>query len=602
MPKPRPGEDRARFITRCVSDAESIADFPNTQQRVAFCYSQYERYSKPAISKQFKQVWQTSVERQRGIMERQYIAKLRKWYNAEYAKGVQQFVDEGRIIVQGLFPITFLSFFYEEYYEETGLHFANWYFKNYKKFTKKQSADQYQNQWRASFASYGAAVAKTNVTLVQGTALKTLIQLTTKLSRDPEWQALGTEEQARILRRQFDGYSKYQAERFIKTETTAISNKAILESATTIFPADQLYKEWSTALDNRERASHKAADALDPVPYDQPFIVQGEELMHPGDRSIGVSASNVINCRCAAIPVPIEDAVAVEGLENIGVQMAGENLTGGLTAADVASIAATVGAPKPKPKPRYSGPDQGKGEPLGDYFERVNHPALDQYNQLKKLEAQGYIVGDLEILKEVKQSVPITTNVGKPTAISYSYRRAGGAFDIQINNINIDPKLYPKNSRRFTEALVHEIGHQLHYQRNWLGRKGVGNATVNRIFKKYQREVGFSPNYDTAKLDRIEGILYTMRMERAEIMKKYNLTEEEFMQYRGSVADFFGCLTKEAVGFGHGRDYYTSPAKMRAEFIAHLAENFYHGNPVFKHYFPKAYEDTKKMWLELLKS
>lgn len=534
-------------------------------------------------------------------MERQYIAKLRKWYNAEYAKGVQQFVDEGRIIVQGLFPVAYLTKFYEDYYEETGLHFANWYFKNYKKFVKKQSADQYQNQWRTSFASYGAAVAKTNVTLVQGTALKTLIALTTKLSRDPEFMAVGAAEQARILRRQFDGYSQYQAERFIRTETTAISNKAILESASTVFPKDQLQKEWSTSLDGRERDSHARADGQT-VPFNQPFIVQGEELKEPGDRN--GSASNIVNCRCAAIPVPIEDAVAVEGLENIGVQLAGENLTGGLTAADVASIAATIGAPKPKPKPRYSGPDQGKGEPLGDYLERTEHPALDQYNQLKKLEAQGFIIGDkeLDILKEVTESVPITTNVGKPTAISYSYRRAGGAFDIRINNINIDPKLYPKNSRRFTESLVHEIGHQLHYQRNWLGRKGVGNATVNRIFKKYQREVGFSPNYDTAKLDRIEGILYTMRMERAEIIKKYNLTEEEFLQYRGSVADFFGCLTKEAVGFGHGRNYYTSPAKMRAEFIAHLAENFYHGNPVFKHYFPKAYEDTKKMWLELLKS
>jgi hypothetical protein len=206
-------------------------------------------------------------------MERQYIAKLRKWYNAEYAKGVQQFVDEGRIIVQGLFPVAFLSKFYEEYYEETGLHFANWYFKNYKKFVKKQSADQYQNQWRTSFASYGAAVAKTNVTLVQGTSLKTLIALTTKLSRDPEFMAVGAAEQARILRRQFDGYSKYQAERFIRTETTAISNKAILESASTVFPKDQLQKEWSTALDGRERDSHARADGQT-VPFNQPFIVQ----------------------------------------------------------------------------------------------------------------------------------------------------------------------------------------------------------------------------------------------------------------------------------------------------------------------------------------
>ena len=421
---------------------------------------------KQLLSKQFKQVWQTSVERERGKMERQYIAKLRKWYNAEYAKGVQQFVDEGRIIVQGLFPVAFLSKFYEEYYEETGLHFANWYFKNYKKFVKKQSADQYQNQWRTSFASYGAAVAKTNVTLVQGTALKTLIALTTKLSRDPEFMAVGAAEQARILRRQFDGYSQYQAERFIRTETTAISNKAILESATTIFPKDQLQKEWSTSRDGRERDSHARADGQT-VPFNQPFMVQGEELMEPGDRR--GSASNVINCRCAAIPVPIEDAVAVEGLENIGVQLAGENLTGGLTAADVASIAATIGAPKPKPKPRYSGPDQGKGEPLGDYLQRVEHPALDQYNQLKKLEAQGYIVGDLQILKDVKQSIDIRLKANR------------GAFLSADNTyIEIGTLRFKKGSKSFNKVLNHEIGHQVHFQNEWSSFKIISNTIVEK--------------------------------------------------------------------------------------------------------------------------
>jgi len=549
---------------------------------------------KQLLSKQFKQVWQTSVERERGKMERQYIAKLRKWYNAEYAKGVQQFVDEGRIIVQGLFPVAYLSKFYEEYYEETGLHFANWYFKNYKKFVKKQSADQYQNQWRASFASYGAAVAKTNVTLVQGTALKTLIALTTKLSRDPEFQALGAAEQARILRRQFDGYSQHQAERFIRTETTAISNKAILESATTIFPADQLQKEWSTALDGRERASHRAADGQT-VPYDQPFIVQGEELMQPGDRR--GSASNVVNCRCAAIPVPIEDAVAVEGLENIGVQLAGENLTGGLTAADVASIAATIGAPKPKPKPRYSGPDQGKGEPLGDYFERTNHPALDQYNQLKKLEAQGYIVGDLQILKDVKQSIDIRLKANK------------GAFLSADNTyIEIGTLRFKKGSNTFKRVLKHEIGHQIHFQNEWSSYKIVSNTIVEKYFTKFKKQLGFR--------DRRQGDIhfkYNMKLgtlfnnDKADYFKKkYKLTDQDYKELRGATYDFFGAITKNKVGGGHKNVYYKGRYGRNAqrwEVLAHASENFYDGgNPLFKELFPELYADTLKLWDELLKS
>ena len=548
---------------------------------------------KQLLSKQFKQVWQTSVERERGKMERQYIAKLRKWYNAEYAKGVQQFVDEGRIIVQGLFPVAFLSKFYEEYYEETGLHFANWYFKNYKKFIKKESAEQYQNQWRTSFASYGAAVAKTNVTLVQGTALKTLIALTTKLSRDPEFQALGAAEQARILRRQFDGYSKYQAERFIRTETTAISNKAILESATTIFPADQLYKEWSTTLDNRERASHKAADGQDPIPYDQPFIVQGEELMHPGDRR--GSASNVVNCRCAAIPVPIEDAVAVEGLENIGVQLAGENLTGGLTAADVASIAATVGAPKPKPKPRYSGPDQGKGEPLGDYLKRTEHPGYSSWQQLEKARKEGYDVGDITFLKLLKEDVKIT----------FYKRRSAHNNGV----INIDTRRFKKGAKTTQVVIAHEYGHAIHRQLGLAYPYKQANPLVVKYFKRLQKELGEGKSYsDRVAIQRpINKRLEAFGNEYRELRltKFKDMPESEFNEYWGAMADWFGAITKNNVGYGHSTARYYKPMGIygqHAEFLANTASFYYNGNPVFKAMFPKAYDEAIRIWDDLIKN
>lgn len=546
---------------------------------------------KQLLSKQFKQVWQTSVERERGKMERQYIAKLRKWYNAEYAKGVQQFVDEGRIIVQGLFPVAFLSKFYEEYYEETGLHFANWYFKNYKKFTKKESADQYQNQWRTSFASYGAAVAKTNVTLVQGTALKTLIALTTKLSRDPEWQALGAAEQARILRRQFDGYSKYQAERFIRTETTAISNKAILESASTIFPKDQLKKEWSTALDDRERDSHNAADGQT-VPFNQPFTVQGEELMEPGDRSSGVSASNVINCRCVPIPVPIEDAVAVEGLENIGVQLAGENLTGGLTAADVASIAATIGAPKPKPKPRYSGPDQGKGEPLGDYLERTEHPGYSTWQQLDKIEKEGYDVGSLEFTKDLRSELLIKFST-EPNKLIDGYI------------LNLNKATNNKGGILTKRTIAHEAGHAIHQQYLWVQTGLDSSPIVIKEFKKLQKNLGLNSRSVQAqeKIKKYKSDLMLQGEKYYEIKAKMpELSSAEFDDLWTATADFFGAVSKNKIGYGHSMDYYKTMTKRHAEFLAHTAENFYLGNPVFKKLYPEIYADTLKLWNELLKS
>lgn len=61
-------------------------------------------------------------------------------------------------------------------------------------------------------------------------------------------------------------------------------------------------KVWTSILDNRTRTgefNHVEADGQE-VPTNEPFIVSGEELMFPGDTSLGASLGNVINCRCSA--------------------------------------------------------------------------------------------------------------------------------------------------------------------------------------------------------------------------------------------------------------------------------------------------------------
>lgn len=42
MPSPRKGETKKDFVSRCMSSDKSIKSFPNSLQRVAFCYSQFE--------------------------------------------------------------------------------------------------------------------------------------------------------------------------------------------------------------------------------------------------------------------------------------------------------------------------------------------------------------------------------------------------------------------------------------------------------------------------------------------------------------------------------------------------------------------------------
>lgn len=57
--------------------------------------------------------------------------------------------------------------------------------------------------------------------------------------------------------------------------------------------------EWLT-LGSNPREAHAAANHQ-VRPIDQPFIVGGERLMHPGDPS--GSAGNIINCHCDELPV-----------------------------------------------------------------------------------------------------------------------------------------------------------------------------------------------------------------------------------------------------------------------------------------------------------
>lgn len=71
-------------------------------------------------------------------------------------------------------------------------------------------------------------------------------------------------------------------------------------------------KTWVSQGDSKVRTppdsefDHLRADSTR-VPVNKPFRVSGESLMYPGDRSLGATDGNVINCRCSAVTDP--DAV-----------------------------------------------------------------------------------------------------------------------------------------------------------------------------------------------------------------------------------------------------------------------------------------------------
>lgn len=89
------------------------------------------------------------------------------------------------------------------------------------------------------------------------------------------------------------------AQRIARTETTRVENsgkQSVFKYGEKI--GFKQVKRWVSTGDSETRDAHRKANGQT-VPIDEPFIVDDEELMYPGDPN--GSAGNVINCRCTVV-------------------------------------------------------------------------------------------------------------------------------------------------------------------------------------------------------------------------------------------------------------------------------------------------------------
>jgi hypothetical protein len=99
------------------------------------------------------------------------------------------------------------------------------------------------------------------------------------------------------VRGAFNGISKERSDRIAQTETGiayGVGRQQAMQEA------GIGWKQWLTSGNANVRAAHADAQGQT-VRIEDPFIVDGEELMHPGDPN--GSAGNIINCHCVSIPV-----------------------------------------------------------------------------------------------------------------------------------------------------------------------------------------------------------------------------------------------------------------------------------------------------------
>ncbi|MDD4575241.1 MAG: phage minor head protein [Bacteroidales bacterium] len=96
--------------------------------------------------------------------------------------------------------------------------------------------------------------------------------------------------------------------RIARTETTRVENSARYEVGKQGEKLGfKMKREWVATTDERTREEHADADGQQ-VDMDEPFTVGGEQLMYPGDTSLGASAGNTINCRCTIKNIIVEES------------------------------------------------------------------------------------------------------------------------------------------------------------------------------------------------------------------------------------------------------------------------------------------------------
>ena len=601
MPTPNQGETERHFIARCVIDDEARRDFPDADQRLAFCYSQYKNKDENyldtktfKLSKKFGDAWKNANEKQRLITERRNTKRFTAFYNKQYNLAIKNKLELNDIRYGDLFKYNDLRKLYDEMYLDTGLHFAKWYARTFDLYIAKGvNPKQYLNQWQLAIIAYAQKNTAMNITGVANTGRKTAIKIIQRLFRDPNFVTLGPAAKARLLRKQLKGYSKYQALRVVRTETTRAANFGIQQSATSVFAGRDLIKRWSTSLDGRERDWHGRANNQE-RPKNDPFVVGGEYLMRPGEGS----ARNVINCRCSAVYLPVKDAQTINQLEGMNFGLAGSTVLDGVSVANVMrDINNAVGSTLTNP--------------IANTLKELMRP--DKWDEYSK----GVVKNDnyLELLNT------------KP-----NFQRGSGAYRSGNNTIYIDSLSKAKNLEML---LAHEIGHAIHAQNGWiLGRQlyfknGVQLSNriryVHPIIQKLIKEQGkiFGNNLRGAAKTKLTNewkrkyfkAFYgrTLKSDEYKIYKDYlayqkkvrkkfpKLTDDEFNGYFLSMTDYIGGLTKGRIGQGHASSYMARGVQAEKEVFAHMMENKFVGNPVFKKLHPKLYKESIDALNKLIK-
>ncbi len=314
--------------------------------------------------------------------------------------------------------------------------------------------------------------------------------------------------------------------------------------------------QYRTAGDNKVRESHLRLEGTT-LPKDDPFW---NEYYPPlGWR-----------CRCLTIEVkqskhPVSDNEKATKVAQKATTQIGENGKNKLAMfrynpakarklfPPTNSYTKVAGASKLIPELMQKASEQAKYYPKG----------LDDYEKALDIKVNS------EIFEYLNKDTPLVQN---------STIGARGAYYHPLKNyvrIPIDQRR--KNSKWYSQAVVHhEFGHAADWHNGFRTSKEV-KALMTKYKKKYKEA------FNTIHINLRE------RYCEAQINLDY-----DSMEKIGAIADTIMALNPN-YGWGHSKAYFKRKNNKEAEFIAHMFENTFSGNDIFKNELPDLYEDMIKV-------
>lgn len=184
---------------------------------------------------------------------------------------------------------------------------------------------------------------------------------------------------------------------------------------------------------------------------------------------------------------------------------------------------------------------------------------------------------DRSIFKLLKNDVELTDKNLNPRINSEAYYDPTYKYvKVTFNNRMARSDWFPKS------LIYHEFGHAIDWQNGFRQMKEV--KTIMAKHKKLlSKDNGFIVAHNQ------------LARKANEAMKNKDFSTAEKC---GATADTLMSLNTK-YGWGHSKSYFANPGKKEAEFIAHMFENKFAGNEIFKEVLPDLYQDTLKLFEEL---